>query len=65
MVCVTNYIFLYRFVFGKLGLEKVFSTILNRKLALFDQKNRLKKEQTKGLVHGFGQKVWSFVFDGF
>ena len=53
--------YLYLFMLGETGQEKEFCNFLDRKLAILDYKNMIKKSRkmgnfAKGLVHGFSQK---------
>ena len=45
------------FLFGQIGLEKVFSAVLDRKQTIQDYKNiNLRSQKSDISVHGFGQK---------
>ena len=71
MVLVKNVKFLHPFFLGKIGLEKLFGAILDRKEAILDYNNiNLTRSCTidifpRGLASGFGQKFeisWLFLF---
>ena len=62
MVLVKNWNFFHLFISGKIGQENELHDMVEEKKASFDYKNnKLKKSKnwdfSKGLVHGFGQKL--------
>ena len=69
MVLAKIWKFLYPFFLFKIGQEKVFGDVLDRKQAFLDYRNiDLKKPQSlhypKGLVHGFVQ-ILKFLYPFF
>ena len=66
MVLVKNWPFFYPFFKGNIGQENVFYDILERKIAFFAYKNKKFKKSknchfSRGLVHGFGEKLAIFL----
>ena len=62
--------FLYLFILGKTGQEKLFCNVLDKKLAFLDYKNNdLKKSKnlhfSKGVIPWFWPKLLNFFFSSF
>ena len=67
MVLVKNVKFLHPFFLGKIGLEKLFGAILDRKEAILDYNNiNLTRKLynwhfSKGVSQWFRSKIWNFL----